>query len=94
MSSLAAVSGIVPLAPGVLPGLVFAFRIHADGCAEPRPVDERIDLAPVDGEWLWLHFNLTDQRACHWLATAPLLPAAQALLLGLHDHQKLYAAAD
>ena len=80
--------------PGILPGLVFAFRVRADGAAEALPVDQPIDISPVDGAWLWLHFNLADQRACHWLAAAPLPPPARALLAALHDHQQLYAAVD
>jgi zinc transporter len=78
-------------AADVIPGLVWAFRIHADGSAEELPVD-----APItdrhDG-WLWLHFNLADTRACHWLGSAPELPAAAiALLRSPDNHQQLHSA--
>jgi zinc transporter len=42
-------------------GLVFAFRVHADGATEELSVDQPLDDRP-DG-WLWLHFNLADTRA-------------------------------
>ena len=53
------------LAPAI-PGLVWAFRLHNDGSAEPLPTDTPIELGH-DGR-LWLHFNLTDARARSWLA--------------------------
>ena len=75
---------------GVVPGLVWAFRIHEDGSAEPLPIDQPIENQH-DG-WLWLHLNLTDQRAAKWLAATDFPPAA-ATLLGSHDnHQQLHAA--
>jgi zinc transporter len=74
-----------------IPGLVWAFRIHADGRAEELPVDEPI--ADRHDGWLWLHFNLADARACHWLGSAPGLPAAAiALLRSPDNHQQLHAA--
>lgn len=77
-----------------IPGLVWAFRIHADGNAEPLNVDGPIDLRG-DG-LLWLHFNLADQRADQWLALADLdLPAAgKALLLSRDNFQQIHAADD
>jgi zinc transporter len=76
-------------AADVIPGLVWAFRVHAGGLAEELPVDEPIGDRH-DG-WLWLHFNLADTRACHWLATAPDLPAAAiALLRSPDNHQQLH----
>ncbi|MGL4285227.1 MAG: CorA family divalent cation transporter, partial [Phreatobacter sp.] len=77
--------------PGTtIPGLVWAFRIHADGTAEEVSVD-----APLEDRhdgWLWLHFNLGDQRAAHWLDTASGLPhQALALMRGTDRHQQLHA---
>jgi zinc transporter len=90
-----ATHAIVPLAEGVIPGLVLAFRIQADGTAHELPVDQRIDLSPAGGGWLWLHFNLADKRAGNWIANAPLVPASsRGLLIALHDHQQLYATGD
>ncbi len=45
-----------------MPGLVWAFRMHADGTPQSLPVDKPIDIN--DDGWLWLHFNLADARAC------------------------------
>ena len=77
-----------------IPGLVWAFRIHADGAAEPLNVDDPINLRG-DG-LLWLHFNLADQRADQWLASADLdIPAAgKALLLSRDNFQQIHAADD
>ena len=64
-----------------IPGLIWAFRIHEDGRSEPLDVDRSISLR---GEGLlWLHFNLADVRARHWLGAIDLgLPAiAKALFL-------------
>src|ERR1700753_1347852 len=81
------------LAPPV-PGLVWAFRIHADGSPEALPVD-----APVSSDHdglLWLHFNLADAQALHWLATTDLRIPAQAmqLVLGKDNFQQLHSADD
>lgn len=75
---------------GPLAGLVWAFRIHADGSAEELPVDKPLDHHH-DG-WLWLHFNLTDTLACQTLASIEALPqAAAALLVSPDEHQQLHA---
>lgn len=44
-----------------IPALVWAFRLHSDGSAEPLPVDTSFEFNH-DGR-LWLNFNLTDVRA-------------------------------
>lgn len=77
-----------------IPGLVWAFRIHADGRSEPLPVDRRIDLTH-DG-LLWLHFNLADARATQWLAQTEIaLPdQARAVLLTKDSYQQLHAVDD
>ncbi len=74
-----------------VPGLVWAFRIHADGAAEELNVDEPLDDRH-DG-WLWLHFNLADARTDAFLRSLPELPpAAIDALLGKESHQRLHAA--
>ena len=81
-----------PKGYGVVPGLVWAFRIHADGSAEALAVDHPIE-ARHDG-WLWLHFNLADQRAVAALREFDLPPPALALLLSHDSHQQLHAVGD
>ena len=77
---------------GVVPGLVWAFRIHADGSAEALAIDQPIELRH-DG-WLWLHFSLTDQRVVAALRTLDLPPGAVALLASHDPHQQLNATTD
>jgi zinc transporter len=79
------------LGPQTLPlaGLVFAIRFYADGSSEELAVDEPI--ADQDG-WLWLHFNLADNRACQFLSSASCLTApARESLTTADEHQKLHA---
>jgi zinc transporter len=74
---------------GPLHGLIWAFRIHADGAAEELPVDGPIDDRH-DG-WLWLHFNLADTRACQWIKAAPgICGRAAGLLVDHGQHQQLH----
>ena len=81
-----------PLA--AIPGLVWAFRIHADGSPEVLPADQPIPF-PHEGS-LWLHLNLADARALQWLGSADLgFPAqSRALLLSNDNYQHLHATAD
>jgi zinc transporter len=74
---------------GVIPGLVWAFRIHDDGTSEPLAVDGPI-AHRRDG-WLWLHLNLADVRSGTWLRELAGLPtAAVNLMLGRDKHQQLH----
>jgi zinc transporter len=77
-----------------IPGLVWAFRIHADGSSEALPVGAPISFGH-DG-LLWLHFNLIDGQALHWLAAADLQIPAQArqLLLSKDDYQQIHTSDD
>lgn len=77
-----------------VPGLVWAFRIHADGSPEALAVDKPIALSH-DG-LLWLHFNLADARALQWLGPDHLrVPAqARALLLSKDTYQQLHTIDD
>lgn len=67
----------------VMPGLVWAFRIHADGTPESLPADKPINLK--DDGWLWLHFNLADARACELLPRFENLPPEAAVVLTAPD---------
>ncbi|MFO1162570.1 MAG: CorA family divalent cation transporter [Reyranellaceae bacterium] len=86
--------GAAPPAPasdlGVVPGLIWAFRIVDDGSAAPLPTDQPIPR-PHQG-WLWLHFDLASVPATSWLAAADLPPQAVALMLSFDSHQQLHAA--
>jgi zinc transporter len=77
-----------------IPGLVWAFRIHADGASEPLAIDKPVDFKQ-DG-LLWLHLNLADGRALQWLAAAdaPIPRPALALMLSKDTHQQLHAIDD
>jgi zinc transporter len=72
-----------------LPGLVWAIRFHLDGTSEELSVDRPI-ADQYDG-WLWLHFNLTDTRACRFLEASTNLPkAARQMLIATDEHQQLH----
>ena len=85
-------TGASPAAPAqALPGLISAFRSKADGVVEELAVDQPI-AEDFDG-WLWLHFNLADARACHFLRSASYFPlAARRLLVAANEHQQLHAS--
>jgi zinc transporter len=70
---------------GVMPGLVWAFRMHADGTPEALPVDAPIDMHHEG--WLWLHFNLADARACTLLSGFDGFSSAAAATLVAPDEQ-------
>src|ERR1700743_173050 len=73
-----------------IPGLVWAFRIHSDGRPEALQVGDPSTFGH-DG-LLWLHFNLLDAQARHWLASSDLhLPfQARELLLSKDNFQQLH----
>ena len=74
-----------------LPGLIAAFRFAADGSAQELAVDKPI--AEAADCWLWLHFNLTDARACRFLRADATFPAAaRDLLIASDEHQQLNAS--
>ena len=77
-------------ASSAIPGLVWAFRLHSDGSAEPLPIDAPVALTH-DGR-LWLHFNLTDARARPWLTAADIPPLARDLLLSHDNYQQLHTS--
>jgi len=71
-----------------IPGLVWAFRLHSDGSTESLSIDAPVEFRH-DGR-LWLHFNLTDARACQWLAAAEIPLLARDLLLSKDNYQQLH----
>lgn len=61
-------------------GLVCAFRLAPFAACGPEVLSQVGERASV-----WLHFNVADLRARHWLQTQALLPeAAQGALLEAH----------
>lgn len=85
-------TNLVEIRPGqgteIIPGLVWAFRLHQDGSAEPLPVDAPIEPSR-DGR-LWLHLNLADARARTWLATLHIPQLARDLLLSNDRFQQIH----
>lgn len=73
-------------------GLVWAFRLHGNGVAEPLPIDAPIEFTH-DGR-LWLHFNLTDARSRQWLAASGIPMLARDLLLSKDNYQQLHTVDD
>ena len=59
-----------------VPGLVWAYRFDEAGRGQRLADDQPIDLALPGEGFRWLHLNLVDRRACHWLANHPALPPA------------------
>ena len=72
----------------VIPGLVWAFRLHSDGSPESLAIDAPIEFSH-DGR-LWLHFNLADGRSRQWLAGLQLPMLARDLLLSHDNFQQLH----
>lgn len=89
-----AVSGFAVRSDDAITGLVWAFRIHADGRPESLPIHQPIDVSR-DGV-LWLHFNLADARALQWLGQAQFhVPdQARAMLLSKDSFQQLHTVDD
>ena len=75
-----------------IPGLVWAFRLHHDGSAEPLSIDTPVESIH-DGR-LWLHFNLGDLRVRSWLADANVPMLARELLLSNDNFQQLHVLDD
>lgn len=77
---------------GIIPALVWAFRIHADGSAEALAIDQPIENHH-DG-WLWLHLNLVDARIGAWINDTEAPATALALMRAHNAHQQLHATGD
>jgi zinc transporter len=75
--------------------LLWGFGFDADG----RPLILEPELAsafaPQPGGWVWLHFDLLDQRCQNWLsALSHLHETGRATLLSTGDHQHMRVATD
>ena len=88
MAETAKILSASPGSASAIPGLVWAFRLHADGTAEALAVDKPIAFTH-DGR-LWLHFNLTDLRAQAWIEQSGLPSLAKDLLLSNDTFQQLH----
>jgi zinc transporter len=82
----AAASAGIPA--GQIPGLLWGFRIHEDGSADPLTLDQAIDNRH-DG-WLWLHLDLSNLRAIEWLSQSSLPQPAIASMVSRDRHQQLH----
>jgi zinc transporter len=78
----------------MIPGLVWAFRIHADGSSDQLNIERPIDIRSPG--LLWLHFNLADLRAFQWLSANDLNlpPVAKQLVLSKDEFQQLHTVDD
>ncbi|MFT3803787.1 MAG: CorA family divalent cation transporter [Burkholderiaceae bacterium] len=77
-----------------LPGIVSAYRFDQRGVARRLADDEvadALDRLQADGDdWCWIHLNLADQRAKHWIERASSLVAeARDVLLIDDPHPRL-----
>jgi zinc transporter len=81
--------------PNELPGLLWGFGFDHRGRPEALDPELAAAFSPQPGGWVWLHFDLVDQRCQNWLAAASHLgPAAKATLLSTGDHQHFRISAD
>jgi zinc transporter len=78
--------------PADTAGLICGFRLHSEAPAELLPFHPE-ELQPgAEGRRVWLHFNLADTRAQHWIAACEhLAAAARARLLSDDNHIGLHA---
>jgi zinc transporter len=72
-------------------GLIGGYAFLPPNPPQPIGWTEIGELAPQEGEgFLWLHFNLTDVRACEWIARNGVVPAEAAhFLLGSDSRIRL-----
>ncbi len=72
-------------------GLIGGFVFPPSGPPQAIGWPEIAELSPhLAGGFVWLHFNLTDVRACEWIAHSGVLPAEAAqFLLGSDSRIRL-----
>lgn len=77
-------------------GLVFGLAFDAEGHGRALADCDAAALEKEAGEgWIWLHFNLADMRARHFVERyAPLTQEARALLLDDEDRHALVGTQD
>ena len=68
-------------------GLVWGYRFFEDGTAELLQGPVLREALERQDSWLWLHFDLTDQRSRRTIASLPHLPPAAVAML-LSDEQR------
>lgn len=74
-------------------GLVWGYRFNEDGCADLLDQAEGLFAYARQESWLWLHFDLSDQRAHNAIKSLPGLPAEVIeLLLGTDPRQRIAIA--
>ena len=88
--------GLPPGLPsGLPPGLLWGFGFDREGRPEALDPELASAFSARSGGWVWLHFDLLDQRCHSWLsALHHLAPAARATLLSSGDHQHIRVAPD
>jgi len=73
-----------------IPGLVWGYRFDSHGRASQLTALREADLGELDTGFVWLHFNLSDARACRWIAAAKAMPeSARSFLLDKDQHPQL-----
>jgi magnesium transporter/zinc transporter len=74
----------------LLPGLMSAIRFDAAGRGAPLSIHDEASLVPPAEGFLWLHFNVADQRAEATLAEGRFAPPAFAQAVFSQDqHQRV-----
>ena len=64
--------------PNELPGLLWGFGFDQAGRPEALDPELAAAFSAKPGGWIWLHFDLVDQRCQNWLSAASHLgPAAK-----------------
>lgn len=76
---------------GIVPGLLWGFRIHDDGKADPLAADQPVSRRH-DG-WLWLHFDLSNLRAVEWIQQSEIPGPAIASMISRDRHQEIHTMA-
>ena len=73
-----------------LDGLIWGYRFNEDGVAEPLDGPAATEALQRQDTWIWLHFDLIDDRARDALSHLAGLPAeARTLLLGSDQRQRM-----
>lgn len=81
--------------PNDLPGLLWGFGFDRDGRPEALDPELASAFSPSPGGWVWLHFDLLDQRCHTWLsALSQISPVGKATLLSTGDHQHIRVGTD
>lgn len=75
-----------------LPGVVFGFRIDGGGSCSPVQSADLRHIPPAAG-FVWIHLNLADNRARHWLTSVEgISEEAKETILDHGDHDRIELA--